>query len=108
MNSDAGLQGNLIVRHRSGACPWPLLSYDSVRYQRPVGSARRSGGIQGGLANGETIVAKVAFKPTSTISRKQKTVRGSSACRGGDLVARRPHDPIRMNGLCGSRGLGSP
>lgn len=40
---------------------------------------RRSGGIQGGLANGETIVAKVAFKPTSTISRKQKTVCGCAA-----------------------------
>ena len=38
-------------------------------------ATRRSGGIQGGLANGETIVVKLAFKPTSTISRKQKTVR---------------------------------
>ena len=73
-----------------------------------MGCARRSGGIQGGLANGETIVAKVAFKPTSTISRKQKTVRGCSVCRGGGLVARRPHDLIRMKGLCGSWGLGSP
>ena len=31
----------------------------------------RSGGIQGGISNGENIVIKVAFKPTSTIGQKQ-------------------------------------
>ena len=34
----------------------------------------RSGGVQGGIANGEDIVLKVAFKPTSTIGQKQDTV----------------------------------
>lgn len=34
----------------------------------------RSGGVQGGLSNGEDIVIRVAFKPTSTIGQKQKTV----------------------------------
>lgn len=34
----------------------------------------RSGGIQGGISNGENIVLKVAFKPTSTIGQIQKTV----------------------------------
>lgn len=33
----------------------------------------RSGGIQGGISNGENIEMAVAFKPTSTISRKQNT-----------------------------------
>ena len=33
----------------------------------------RSGGIQGGISNGEAIEMAVAFKPTSTISRKQNT-----------------------------------
>eukprot|EP01036_Dinobryon_divergens_P033306 gene33306-43062_t len=33
----------------------------------------RSGGIQGGISNGENIVLRVAFKPTSTIGREQKT-----------------------------------
>lgn len=28
----------------------------------------RSGGIQGGISNGETIVLRIAFKPTSTIT----------------------------------------
>ena len=31
----------------------------------------RSGGIQGGISNGENIVIHVAFKPTSTIGQKQ-------------------------------------
>ena len=34
----------------------------------------RSGGIQGGISNGENIVIRVAFKPTSTIGREQGTV----------------------------------
>jgi chorismate synthase len=34
----------------------------------------RSGGVQGGISNGETIILKVAFKPTSTIAQKQSTV----------------------------------
>ncbi|KAJ1441088.1 chorismate synthase, partial [Ochromonadaceae sp. CCMP2298] len=34
----------------------------------------RSGGVQGGISNGETIVVRVAFKPTSTIGREQNTV----------------------------------
>lgn len=51
----------------------------------------RSGGVQGGLANGENIVIRVAFKPTSTIARKQKTV--SRDGRELDLAARGRHDP---------------
>jgi chorismate synthase len=34
----------------------------------------RSGGVQGGISNGENIVVRVAFKPTSTIGQEQKTV----------------------------------
>lgn len=33
-----------------------------------------SGGIQGGISNGETICFKVAFKPISTIGKNQKTI----------------------------------
>lgn len=34
----------------------------------------RSGGIQGGISNGETIYFRVAFKPTATVMREQRTV----------------------------------
>mmetsp|Transcript_14024 Transcript_14024/g.23348 ORF Transcript_14024/g.23348 Transcript_14024/m.23348 type:complete len:438 (-) Transcript_14024:223-1536(-) len=34
----------------------------------------RSGGVQGGITNGENIVIRVAFKPTSTIGKEQNTV----------------------------------
>lgn len=34
----------------------------------------RSGGIQGGISNGERIFVRVAFKPTATISMPQKTI----------------------------------
>lgn len=37
-------------------------------------STNNSGGIQGGISNGENIVFRVAFKPTSTIKKNQKTV----------------------------------
>ena len=33
-----------------------------------------SGGIQGGISNGEEIICRIAFKPTATILQKQKTV----------------------------------
>ncbi|KAG2483355.1 hypothetical protein HYH03_017755 [Edaphochlamys debaryana] len=51
----------------------------------------RSGGVQGGLSNGEDIVIRVAFKPTSTIGIKQKTVTREGA--ETELRARGRHDP---------------
>merc|ERR1712091_245253 len=32
-----------------------------------------SGGVQGGISNGESIVIRVAFKPTATIRKEQQT-----------------------------------
>lgn len=37
-------------------------------------STNHSGGIQGGISNGEPITIRVAFKPTATIMRAQETV----------------------------------
>lgn len=51
----------------------------------------RSGGIQGGISNGEPIVLRVGFKPTATIMREQSTV----STRGEPVTfrARGRHDP---------------
>jgi chorismate synthase len=51
----------------------------------------RSGGVQGGISNGEDIYVRVAFKPTSTIGVKQKTV--SREGEEVELRARGRHDP---------------
>lgn len=51
----------------------------------------RSGGIQGGISNGENIVVRAAFKPTATILKTQETVdiHGNPATLSG----RGRHDP---------------
>lgn len=51
----------------------------------------RSGGIQGGISNGENIVIKVAFKPTSTIGQLQSTVTRDG--KEVDLRGKGRHDP---------------
>ncbi|XP_022747286.1 chorismate synthase, chloroplastic-like [Durio zibethinus] len=51
----------------------------------------RSGGIQGGISNGEIINLRVAFKPTATIGKKQHTVTREK--KEIDLIARGRHDP---------------
>lgn len=57
------------------------------------GSTRtnHSGGIQGGISNGEDIYFKVAFKPVATIMQKQKTIdtQGNQAIAEG----KGRHDP---------------
>ncbi|KAG9149743.1 hypothetical protein Leryth_012456 [Lithospermum erythrorhizon] len=51
----------------------------------------RSGGIQGGISNGEIINMRIGFKPTSTISKKQNTVTRDR--HETELTARGRHDP---------------
>ncbi|MBE7494450.1 MAG: chorismate synthase [Verrucomicrobiaceae bacterium] len=51
----------------------------------------RSGGVQGGISNGEDIVFRVAFKPTATVLREQKTVTNTG--EDTTLAARGRHDP---------------
>jgi chorismate synthase len=54
-------------------------------------TSNRSGGVQGGISNGEDIIFRVAFKPTATIAQAQQTVdRGGHAVT---LEARGRHDP---------------
>jgi len=51
----------------------------------------RSGGIQGGISNGEDIVVRAAFKPTATILMPQETVDMDG--KNTTLQARGRHDP---------------
>ncbi|ACO63301.1 predicted protein [Micromonas commoda] len=51
----------------------------------------RSGGIQGGISNGEIVELKIAFKPTSTITQPQNTVNRDGV--DVELKAKGRHDP---------------
>jgi chorismate synthase len=62
-----------------------------MREGRVRTATNRSGGIQGGISNGEDILLRVAFKPTATIAHPQRTVN-----RQGEAVELRGkgrHDP---------------
>ena len=50
-----------------------------------------SGGVQGGISNGETIYFRVAFKPVATVMREQETV--DVRLENTTLKARGRHDP---------------
>jgi chorismate synthase len=54
-------------------------------------TSNRSGGIQGGISNGETIYFRVAFKPVATVMHEQDTV--STDLKDTTLKARGRHDP---------------
>lgn len=51
----------------------------------------RSGGVQGGISNGEELVFRVAFKPTATLIQKQQTV--DKQGKETELMGRGRHDP---------------
>lgn len=54
-------------------------------------TSNHSGGIQGGISNGEDVFVRAAFKPTATILREQDTV--DEQGRDTTLKARGRHDP---------------
>jgi len=64
-------------------------------YMDKAGNVRtrtnRSGGVQGGISNGEIIHFKVSFKPTPSIGLKQNTV--SREHQNVEFLARGRHDP---------------
>jgi chorismate synthase len=51
----------------------------------------RSGGTQGGISNGEPVIIRVAFKPTATIRKAQKTVTNEG--EETILAGKGRHDP---------------
>ena len=58
---------------------------------RPATSTNNSGGVQGGISNGEDLVLRVAFKPTATIASPQQTVNQEN--EPVTLAAKGRHDP---------------
>jgi chorismate synthase len=54
-------------------------------------TSNHSGGIQGGISNGEDIYFKVAFKPVATIIKKQNTV--NSKGEAVEMMGKGRHDP---------------
>jgi len=62
-----------------------------VRDGRVRTTSNRSGGVQGGISNGETIHFRVAFKPVATVMMEQDTVdvKGQQTT----LKGRGRHDP---------------
>jgi chorismate synthase len=54
-------------------------------------ATNNSGGVQGGISNGEDIYFRVAFKPPATIALQQKSVTTSK--QESELAARGRHDP---------------
>ena len=69
--------------------------HNDLFYRRDDGSigtrTNRSGGIQGGISNGEPITARIAFKPTATIMQAQDTV--DTDGQPTTLSPRGRHDP---------------
>ncbi|HEY3602167.1 MAG TPA: chorismate synthase [Chthoniobacterales bacterium] len=63
----------------------------AIREGKIRATSNRSGGVQGGISNGENIIFRVAFKPTATIARRQQTVTASG--EETTLEARGRHDP---------------
>ncbi len=57
----------------------------------PRTRTNHSGGVQGGISNGEDIVFRVAFKPTATIASPQDTV--TTGNEATVLAAKGRHDP---------------
>ena len=54
-------------------------------------ATNRSGGVQGGITNGENIIIRAAFKPTATIGKEQRTVTRTGV--ETVLAAKGRHDP---------------
>jgi chorismate synthase len=62
-----------------------------IRDGRVHTKTNHSGGVQGGISNGEPLTFRIAFKPTATIAKSQSTV----TVEGDEsiLAARGRHDP---------------
>ena len=78
-----------------GAITMTGLSHNDAFVPGPDGMPRTatnySGGVQGGISNGEDVTFRTAFKPTATISSEQDTVTVDNEAT--TLAAKGRHDP---------------
>jgi chorismate synthase len=80
--------------HNDGLIPSPFPPKESLREKEKGGVAfksNNSGGIDGGISNGNDIYFRVAFKPVATIMQKQMTV--NSKGEEVELAGKGRHDP---------------
>ncbi len=83
----SGFQGTLLKGSEHNDSFLPSLNNSSQLKT----STNNSGGIQGGISNGEPITLRVAFKPTATIRKDQQTI--DSEGNAVTLKAKGRHDP---------------
>ncbi|MGB0886906.1 MAG: chorismate synthase [Vicingaceae bacterium] len=69
----------------------PLLGRDKGVGKKISTRTNNSGGVQGGISNGEDIFFNVAFKPVATIMQKQKTV--NKNLEEVEITGKGRHDP---------------
>lgn len=62
-----------------------------ARGGKVITTSNHSGGIQGGISNGQPIFFRVAFKPVATVMREQDTV--DEQFRNTKITGRGRHDP---------------
>lgn len=62
-----------------------------IKNNRVKTKTNNSGGIQGGISNGEDIYFNVAFKPVATIMQKQQTI--NTLHKEADIEGKGRHDP---------------
>ncbi len=72
--------------HNDSLIPNPSPTEKGVKHL-----TNHSGGIQGGISNGEDIYFRVAFKPVATIMQKQNTV--NSKNETVEMIGKGRHDP---------------
>jgi len=68
--------------------------YNDIFYNKEGGVRTKtnySGGIQGGISNGEDVFFRVVFKPVSTIMKKQMTV--NTKGEEVEIMGKGRHDP---------------
>ncbi len=81
----SGFEGTLLLGSEHND---PFLASEDGRLHT---ATNNSGGIQGGISNGEPITLRVAFKPTATIRKEQQTI--NAAGEATTLAAKGRHDP---------------